>query len=237
NKFNAKIENKSAAYGQIALQGPQAQAILQKLNGASSACELKYFCFCEAELGGCQAIIARTGYTGEDGFEFFMPWDGAPAVWNLLLEQGEGLGLLPCGLGARDSLRLEACYPLHGHELSDEISALESGLGWIVKFDKGDFIGKQALQRQKDSGLKRNLIGFYVDDPGIARHGDKVYAEDGASEIGVVTSGTKTPTLSRALGMALVDAAHSKVDSKIAVDVRGRKLSCSVVKKPFYKRG
>jgi len=153
-----------------------------------------------------------------------------------LLEHGESYGALPCGLGARDSLRLEAAYPLHGHELGTDISALESGLGWIVKLDKGDFIGRAALLAEKERGVARKLIGFVLDDAGIARQGDPVVDPSSQREIGIVTSGTKTPTVQKALGMALVSSDHAATDARIAVSVRGRAIQGRIVPLPFYKR-
>jgi aminomethyltransferase len=234
NKFQAKFENKSASYGQIALQGPAAMEVLRTFPELRAAIDLKPFHFVECDLLSVPVIVARTGYTGEDGVEIFIPSNSTSDVWQALLENGEKLGLIPAGLGARDSLRLEACYPLHGHELGDDISAIESGLGWIVKFDKGDFFGRQALMRYREQS-PRSLVGFFVDDPGIARHGDKLYSSDGA-EIGITTSGTRTPTIDRALGMGLVKSEFAKVGTEILAEVRGKKLKCHVVKKPFYKR-
>lgn len=235
NTFNAKFENKSTSFGQIALQGPNAVKIIQSIPGLKEAATLQYFHFKDLSVSGVPIIAARTGYTGEDGFEFFIPADATVSIWNLLLEAGQSHGLVPCGLGARDSLRLEACYPLHGHELGDDISALESGLAWVIKFDKGDFIGKSVLKREKEEGIKRSLAGFYVTDPGIVRENDKLFSADG-TEIGKVTSGTKTPTLNRALGLALIDKQSSAVGTKVYAEVRGKKLACEIVSKPFYKK-
>ena len=240
NRFDADFENKSSRYGQVALQGPRAQIIWEKISGKSAA-DLRPFHFAECEIKGSRLLVARTGYTGEDGFEIFIPWGETLDWWEMILDAGRSEGLIPAGLGARDSLRLEACYPLHGHELADDVLALESGLSWIVKFDKGDFIGKQALLSAKAQGCRRALIGFFVDEPGIARHGDKLYLQDAESgpdrEIGWVTSGTKTPTVNRALGLALVDHEYAKVGAVFSVDVRGRRLRCHAVEKPFYRRG
>ena len=155
-------------------------------------------------------------------------------MWKSLRANGAKLGLVAAGLCACDSLRLEACYPLDGHEFGDDISAMESGIGWIVKFDKGDFFGRQALMKYRES-RPRSLVGFFLDDPGIARHGDKLFASDG-SEIGITTSGTRTPTINRALGLGLINTEFSKVGTEIFAEVRGKKLKCQVVKKPFYKR-
>lgn len=233
NKFDAKIENKSAEFGQIALQGPKAEEILSKLEPKCRT--LQYFHFLESEVAGIPTIIARTGYTGEDGFELFVPSAQTAAMWRKLLEVGAPNGLIPCGLGARDSLRLEACYPLHGHELSEDISAIESGIGWVVKLDKGDFTGREKLAAERANGAARALIGFIVEDPGIVRENEKLFSTDG-QEIGYSTSGTKTPTIGKALGMALVKKSHSEIGSEFLAEVRGRKLRCRVVKKPFYTK-
>ncbi len=212
NREKADLKNQSSSWGQIAVQGPNAKNFVQKYCSK----ELKYF-ECE-EYGG--NIVARTGYTGEDGFEIFVPAQKTAALWNELLQAG----VLPCGLGARDTLRLEACYPLHGHELSEEYSALESGLGWIVKFSKGDFIGKEALQKT----FERKLVGFFVLDPGIVREGTPLFDEND-KPCGFVTSGTKTPTVNKALGLALVS------NSPKFAEVRGRKLRVEITKTPFYR--
>ncbi len=235
NTFDAHFENLSSSYGQIAIQGPRAFEIVSALSGGEKISDLKYFHFRDVELVGIRTIAARTGYTGEDGFELFVEWNRTPDLWHALLESGSPLGLVPCGLGARDSLRLEACYPLHGHELSDDTSALESGLGWIVKLTKGDFIGRAVLEEEKRRGSKSGLAGFVVIEPGIARQGDKVYSKQG-QQIGVVTSGTRTPTVKSALGLALVSREFVAEGTSIAVEVRDKKLAATVVKKPFYKR-
>ena len=233
NRHRAEFVNKSSLYAQIALQGPAAEKILTKFSGSAGLAETKYFHFTETALHGLPAIVARTGYTGEDGFELFIPWESAPQVWQGLLESGRGEGIAPVGLGARDSLRLEACYPLHGHELGDDISAIESGIGWVVKADKGDFIGKAALVAHKEGAASRALAGFFVEDPGIVRSGDKIFSERG-EEIGLATSGTRTPTLDRALGLCLVRKDFAKIGTVLFAEVRGRRLRCTVVKRPFY---
>lgn len=235
NRFDAEFTNKSSLYGQIALQGPKALKILSAAQGFSDIGGLAYFHFTERELFGVDVIVARTGYTGEDGFELFVPWDETVSVWDNLLEIGSAEGLAPAGLGARDSLRLEACLPLHGHELGDDISAYESGLGWIVKLNKGDFVGKEALAEQRANGIPRGLAGFFVDDPGIVRHGDSLLSVEGQA-VGQCTSGTKTPTVNRALGLGLVKTDYAKEGTSIVAAVRGKNLRCTVVKRPFYKR-
>lgn len=235
NQFNATIEDVSSDYAQLALQGPEAQNILAKVVSGQEAPNLPYFAFTTTVIQGAEVIVARTGYTGEDGFEIFMPPAAAPAIWNRLLEVGKDHGLVPAGLGARDSLRLEVCYPLHGHELKDSVSVLESDLGWIVKLDKGDFIGREVLVDQKNNGIPRKLVGFKVEDRGIVREEAVVESHDG-TPIGVVTSGTRTPTVDHAIGLALVDSAYADTGTKWTAVVRSRRLRCSVVKKPFYQR-
>lgn len=235
NRFNATIEDHSSEYVQLALQGPKAAELASKLPGGSELSELKYFSFVLVEISGIPVLAARTGYTGEDGFEFFLPWHDGVSFWKILEEYGAAYNLTPCGLGSRDTLRLEVCYPLHGHELGEDITAVESGLGWVVKPDKGDFLGRDVLAQQKKEGAPRSLVGFYVEDEGIVRHGAKVFTDSG-EQVGIVTSGTKTPTVQRALGLALVDSAHKKVGTELFAEVRGRKLRCQVAKRPFYRR-
>jgi aminomethyltransferase len=235
NPTDAKIVNASAEYGQIAVQGPKAIELVTPLVTGADLSTLKYFHFVECQMLNSPVIVARTGYTGEDGVEIFVPADKTVELWRLLLEHGASHGVLPCGLGARDSLRLEAALPLHGHELSEDITALESGLGWIVKFDKGDFIGKEALLTQQAAGLPKKLVGFYLDDAGIARQGDTVATPEG-TQIGVVASGTKTPTVNKALGMAFVETPYTELDTKLTFVVRGRSIAGHVVPLPFYKR-
>lgn len=235
NPTDARIVNASSEYGQIAVQGPRAIELVAPLVKGADIRALKYFHFVECEILNSPVIVARTGYTGEDGVEIFVKADKTADLWRLLLEQGAALGVLPCGLGARDSLRLEAALPLHGHELAEDITALESGLGWIVKFDKGDFVGKAALLKQKESGLSKKLVGFHLDGAGIARQGDIVATADG-KEVGVVASGTKTPTINKALGMAFVETPLAALDTKLSFVVRGRGIDGHVVELPFYKR-
>ena len=237
NTFQAEFVNQSAEFGQIALQGPKAEEIFSKICSDEKIVKLSYFHFGEAKLkaasGEVRAIVARTGYTGEDGFELFVPWDATLSVWEALLQAGASMGVTACGLGARDSLRLEACYPLHGHELATDISALESGLGWAVKLDKGEFLGGKALNEEKARGSARALVGFFVDEAGIARQADRVLDLKG-HPIGIVTSGTKTPTVNRALGIALIDRSATKLGTEILLEVRGKPLKGHVVKRPFY---
>jgi aminomethyltransferase len=236
NQTDATIVNMSSEFGQIAVQGPRALELLAPLVRGPDLLALKSFECVETEILNTKVIIARTGYTGEDGVEIFVKAERTVDLWRLLLEHGEPYGVMPCGLGARDSLRLEAALPLHGHELSPEISALESGLGWIVKFDKGEFIGRTALAAQKEEGVSRKLVGFFLTEAGIARQGDTLVDPVTNAQVGVVTSGTKTPTVQQALGMALVATPQAAIDTKLTCVVRGRSISATVVRLPFYKR-
>lgn len=219
----------------IAIQGPAAERILAPLTDAPVAA-LKPFRFVpDARIGEAVALISRTGYTGEDGFELYVNRDDAIGVWERLLEAGSDAGLVPAGLGARDTLRFEARLPLYGQELSEHISPLEAGLGAFVKLDKGEFIGREALARQKSEGVRRKLVGIEMIDRGIPRTHYPVFALDG-TRIGEVTSGTQSPTLKRNVGLALIDAAHASVGTELLVDIRGKRLKAKVVPTPFYKR-
>lgn len=236
NKFQAEVSDVSSEYGQIAIQGPRAIELLGSLKIDFDPSAVKYFHFAQGSVEGIPVIAAHTGYTGEDGFELFVPAANTAALWDMLVQKGSGMGIVPAGLGARDSLRLEACLPLHGHELGDEITAIESGLGWIVKPGKGEFIGRAVLESQKRDGAPRALVGFFLDDAGIARAEDKVFVPGGSAPIGFVSSGTKTPTMNRALGLALIDSHHKAIDTQLEVEVRGRRLKLRIAPTPFYKR-
>ncbi|MBI4411249.1 MAG: glycine cleavage system aminomethyltransferase GcvT [Deltaproteobacteria bacterium] len=232
------LENKSSDYSLLALQGPKAQKILQPLVDYPLD-KLVYYHFCETKMGGKPIILSRTGYTGEDGFEICGAWDDAPVFWELLMKEGASNGLQPIGLGARDTLRLEAAYSLYGHEIGETINPLEARLGWVVKLgsttlDKSDFIGKKALQEIKASGIKRNLVGIEMVENGIPRQGYEVFS--GERKIGVITSGTFSPTLNKAIGLALVESGFGAVGSELLVQVRRQKLRGQIVNLPFYKR-
>ncbi|KAA8997922.1 glycine cleavage system aminomethyltransferase GcvT [Paenibacillus spiritus] len=217
----------------LALQGPAAAAILSAVTDADPAA-LKPFRFLEgATVCGVPVLLSRTGYTGEDGFELYAPAAGAAALWTGLLEAGREHGLLPAGLGARDTLRFEARLPLYGQELSPDISPLEAGLGPFVKLGKGEFIGREALAAQKDGGPPRRLVGLEMIDRGIPRCHYPVYAD--GRRIGEVTTGTQAPTLKRSLGLALIEAAYAAIGSAVEVEIRGRRLKAEVVKTPFYR--
>lgn len=241
-KGNVAVENVSASYAQIALQGPAAIEILAQLCQVDPiAFSLEAFPSFTFEsipvvLNDNEASVmcARTGYTGEDGFELFIPAEYGAAVWNRLLEIGEPLGVKPIGLGARDTLRLEVCYPLHGHELTDEIPAVCSAVSWVIKMDKPDFIGKQALLTVKQNGLPYKLVGLAVTGRGIVRHDSKLFSD--AQEVGWVTSGTIPPTVNRAVGLGFVPESLSKIGTALTAEVRGKKVAVEVIKTPFLKK-
>lgn len=233
---NVRLSNESSRYTQIAIQGRNAAAILRKLT-SSDLSSIKTYWFTEGTvLKDVPAILARTGYTGEDGFEIYVPWETGPEVWRALVEAGTPEGLKPCGLGARDTLRLEMKYPLYGHELSDETNPLEAGLGWVVKLDKGDFVGRVPTLALKEKGLARQLVGLRLLERGIPRQGYAVHTKDGTQSVGVLTSGTQSPSLKQAIGIAYVAMSHSKVGTLVTVDIRGTKVPAEIVPTPFYKR-
>src|SRR5581483_1681633 len=205
----------------------------QTLTGVDLA-SMKYYWFAHGEVAAVRATISRTGYTGEDGFEIFVPPQSADRVWTALLDAGKNDGLVPCGLGARDTLRLEAGMRLHGNDIDETTTAVEADLGWIVGWKKDDFIGAPRLRDQKAHGAPRKLIGFEMLDRGIARHGYDVYV--GEAKAGVVTSGTQTPYLKKAIGMAYVPVEHAAPGTEFDVDIRGRRTRARVVPMPFYKR-
>ncbi len=228
-----KVENTSARYVQLALQGPAAEKILQRLTAARLT-ELKPFYFFFGAAAGIDSMIARTGYTGEDGFEIFCEAADGEKLWDALMAAGGGDGLQPAGLGARDTLRLERALPLYGHELDDETTPLEAGLDWVVKFSKSAFIGREALVKQKERGVERKLVGLEMIDPGIAREHYPIFKRD--ERIGAVTSGTKSPTLGKAIAMAYVRAEHAAAGNELEVEIRGRRAHARVVPLPFYRR-
>lgn len=226
------FEDVSDQMAQIALQGPKSLEILRKV-ASEADIPVKYYTFIEkGTVGGIPCLISRTGYTGEDGFELYCKPSEAATLWNLLLEQGEEFGLIPAGLGARDTLRLEAAMPLYGHELSDTISPLEAGLGFAVKMDKTDFIGKKGIEER--GALTRKRVGLKVTDRGIAREDCPVYFKD--QLIGKTSSGTHCPYLDQAVAMALLDLPFIEVGTKVEIDVRGRRLAAEVIPLPFYKK-
>ncbi|MCQ4086235.1 glycine cleavage system aminomethyltransferase GcvT [Saccharibacillus sp. JS10] len=218
----------------IALQGPASTSILRKISDTPRLEDLKPFHFIEkGSVGGKSAILSRTGYTGEDGYELYVSAEDAAAIWREIITAGEEFGLLPCGLGARDTLRFEAKLPLYGQELSQDITPLEAGLGYFVKLGKNDFIGREALAAQKEAGVPRKLVGLEMIDRGIARSHYPVFARE--RQIGEVTTGTQSPTLKRNLALALIDTEFAPIGTQVEVEIRGKKLKAEVVKAPFYK--
>jgi aminomethyltransferase len=229
----ADVRNESDDWAQLAVQGPLAPQVLQRLTQVNLS-QLRSFRFTNGEVAGVRCVVARTGYTGEDGFELFCPSADGPRLWDALMEAGKPERIQPCGLGARDSLRLEMAYRLYGSDMDDTTTPLEAGLAWVVKLDKGDFVGRQALVRQREQGVARKLVGFTLTDPGIPRHGYPVL-QDGR-KVGDVTSGTKSPTLAIPIGLAYVPTALAAEGSSFAVEIRGRAAAARVVKTPFYVR-
>jgi len=229
---NAEVRNSSAEYAQIAVQGPRAIPVLQKMT-ATNLQEIHYYWFRRVDLEGESVIAARTGYTGEDGFEIFCKPDVAPHLWNRIREVG-GDHIVPTGLGARDTLRLEAKMVLYGNDIDDTTTVLEADLDWIIKWDKGDFIARSALWKQKENGIDRKLAGFEIVDRGIARHGHEAYI--GGKKAGVVNSGTFAPFLKKAIGLIYLPDENASVDQDFEIDVRGKRLKARVVPTPFYRR-
>jgi aminomethyltransferase len=236
NAENVELRNVSAEYCQIAIQGPEALSILKTLT-AVPLNDIKYYHFREGDVDGAPSIVSRTGYTGEDGFEVYAAADKAEQIWNKILDAGKfgtDDGVLPCGLAARNTLRLEAGMCLYGHEIDETTTLLEANLGWITKLSKGEFIGRERLAQQKEAGIKRKLIGFEVTDRGIARDGQDVLI--GGRRVGQVTSGSPAPFLKKNIGMAYVPIESATADGKIEIDVRGRLVSARIVPLPFYRR-
>ncbi len=227
------VSDRSPDWAQIAIQGPRAAEVLQPLTDEDLAA-IKYYRFVEGAVAGARAILARTGYTGEDGFEVYLAPDQAPSLWRRLLEIGADAGLVPCGLGARDTLRFEASMPLYGNDIDDTTTPFEAGLGWIVKLDKGPFLGRDVLARQKDEGVARKLVGLEMRGRGIARHGYPIVA--GGQEVGHVTSGTFAPTLGRALAMGYVPVESSAEGTELEVEIREQMVPAVVAATPFYRR-
>lgn len=231
--LSVEVKNLSTVIGQIAIQGPKAEKILQLITNADLA-TIKYYWFDYGLVDGVEALISRTGYTGEDGFEVYFKPGFATQIWDRLIAVGKGEGLVPVGLGARDTLRLEARMPLYGHEMSADISPLEAGLGTFVKLDKDNFNGRNALIAQKEKGLIRKAVGFEVTGRGIPRS-DYLIKKDG-DIIGWVTSGTFSPTLNKGIGLAIVNSEFAVMDMDFEIDIRGKGVAAKVIKTPFYVR-
>jgi aminomethyltransferase len=232
-KGNVEIINKSPEYYQLALQGPKAQSVLQPLVDIDLS-TIKYYWFAQGKVRGKKAIISRTGYTGEDGFEIYGdPVDG-PYLWDGIMDAGEKEEIQPIGLGARDTLRLEASMPLYGNDIDDTTTVIEAGLQWIIKFDKGGFLGKEILEKQIEDGIEKKLVGFEMIGAGIARHGYKTFFE--GKEVGWVTSGTHAPFLKKNIGLAYLPPEVGKVGNQFTIEIRGKEIPAKVIPTPFYKR-
>ncbi len=230
---DVEVVNASARWAQLALQGPKAETILASLTPLPLR-SMRYYHFLEGEVRGVPSIVSRTGYTGEDGFEIYLPPGAAADVYRAILDAGRAHGIRPCGLGARDTLRLEARMALYGNDIDETTTVFEAGLEWIVRLEKGDFIGRGPLAREQETGPKRRLVGFEMLDPGIARHGYPVF--EGGREVGTVTSGTLGPTVKKNIGLAYVPTALSAAGTRLSIGIRGRQAAVVVVPTPFYKR-
>lgn len=233
NRFDATVENAGENYVQIAVQGPKALSTLQKLTDVDLA-PIKYYWFTDGTVSGAPARIARTGYTGEDGFEIYVAPDEGERLWNELTEAGAEFDIKPCGLGARNTLRLEAKMALYGHEINAELTPLEADLAWIVKFDKGGFVGRQALERQRASGVTRKLVGFEMTGRGIGRDGYEVHLD--GQPAGWVSSGGPAPTLNKNIGLCYLPVAAAGPGRRIEIVIRNQPVEAVTVPTPFYKR-
>ena len=227
--YDADVRNVSSDYAQLAVQGPNAERILQAMTDLKLA-DIKYYRFAQGDVDSAPAIVSRTGYTGEDGFEVYVAPEHGPRIMQKLIDAGAK----PCGLGARDTLRLEAKMALYGNDIDDTTTPIQADLGWIVKLDKGEFAGRDVIARERSEGPRRKLVGFEMVDRGIARHGYPVVERD--AEIGVVTSGTHSPTLKKAIGLAYLPLDKSAQGSEFMVLIRGKEARARVVPTPFYKR-
>jgi aminomethyltransferase len=232
NLEELEIINESPDWVQLCIQGPRAVEIVEKLS-SDKVREIAGFKFSFIRIAGIEVLAARTGYTGEHGFELFIPAREGIRLWNELIEAGKDQGLLPCGLGARDTLRLEMGYPLHGHDITPEITPLEADLEWIVAWNKPHFIGRDALLRQKQAGIKKKRIGLSMIEPGIPRHGCALKVQ--GQEVGTITSGTKTPCLEKPIGMGYVKLEYSEPGQEIVVQIRGKQKRAKIVETPFYR--
>jgi aminomethyltransferase len=229
----AEVVDRSDEFALLALQGPLAVELMSEL-AAADVTAVPPFAFVETEVAGAPCLLARTGYTGEDGWEVYCPAERAVAIWNAVLERGAARGVGPVGLGARDTLRLEAALPLYGHELDRETSPFEARLGWVVRLDKGEFIAADALRRQKQEGPRRKLVGIDVGKGAVPRQDYPVLRGD--RRVGVLTSGTRSPTLGKGIALGYVEPQSSPVGTQLAVEIRGRAVPGRVVPLPFYRR-
>jgi aminomethyltransferase len=230
---DAVAVNTSSRYALLALQGPVAREVLQTLTGVDLSA-IKYYWFATGEVAGVRVTISRTGYTGEDGFEVFVPPNASERVWDAILQAGRTAGVIPAGLGARDTLRLEASMRLYGNDMDDTTTVVEADLNWIVGWKKESFIGADVLKHQKAVGAPRKLIGFEMLERAIGRHGYDVYLD--GQKAGVVTSGTQTPFLKKAIGMAYLPSGRTELGTEFEIDIRGRRAKAAIVPMPFYKK-
>jgi aminomethyltransferase len=231
--FNAVVENASDRYSQLALQGPKAQEILQPLTDVNLS-DMKSFRAGRGKVAGIEALISRTGYTGEDGFEVYTTAPDPAGVWEEIIKAGSPHGLLPVGLGARDTLRLEACLMLYGNDIDETTTVLEADLKWIIKFKKGDFLGRDVLERQLAEGIQRKIIGFELREKGVPRPHYPVYVK--GLKVGEVTSGTYSPYLKKSIGLVYLPVEHAEIGVEIEVGIRDKMVAAEVVPTPFYKR-
>jgi aminomethyltransferase len=231
--FDVEVQNKSESYTQMALQGPQAHNIFQPLTQMDLA-ELTSFGVERGRVQGVEAIVSRTGYTGEDGFEIYTLDSNPEIIWNAILEEGKQHGLLPVGLGARDTLRLEARLMLYGNDIDESTTVLEAGMPWLVKFKKGDFLGREALLRQKEEGIRKKIVGFELLEKGVARPHYPVFI--GNDQVSEVRSGSFSPYFRKSIGLTYLPIEHTEVGTEFFIDIRGKRAKATVVPTPFYKR-
>lgn len=232
-EFDVELEDASDRMSLIAVQGRNAPDVLKKLTETDLG-EIKFYWFREGEVAGHRAIISKTGYTGEAGFELYVDNESAPAIWDALMEAGQEYDIEPAGLGARDTLRLEMKFPLYGNDIDETTNPIEAGLGWITKVNKGDFVGREAIQEVKAKGISRKLIGFELEGKAIPRKGYPCVQGD--TTIGEVRSGAWSPSLDKGIGTAYLDKEYAAVDTRFEVEVRGKRIPAHVVETPFYKR-
>jgi aminomethyltransferase len=231
--FDVSVENQSDSYTQLALQGREAKAILQPLTGIDLE-EMKTFRAARGSVAGVGALVSRTGYTGEDGFEIYTQSENPAKIWDALLEEGEARGLLPIGLGARDTLRLEATLMLYGNDIDETTTILEAGLGWLIKFKKGDFLGREPLLEQKEEGLRRKIVGFEILGRGIVRPHYPVFIN--GEKVSEVNSGSYSPYLKKSIGLAYLPIEHTGEGTELDVEIRGSLVKAKVIPLPFFKR-
>ena len=231
--FDVDVQNKSGGYTQLALQGPEASDILKPLTQIDLG-EMSSFEVQRGSVAGVEAIVSRTGYTGEDGFEIYTLAQDPEKIWDALLEEGKTYGIQPIGLGARDTLRLEARLMLYGNDIDESTTVLEAGMRWLIKFKKGEFLGREALLRQKEEGIKRKIVGFELLEKGIARPHHPVYVED--EKVSEVRSGSYSPYFQKSIGLTYLPVEHAEIGTEFSIEIRGKRVKAKVVPTPFYKR-